>query len=113
MNVSFELKDFASELTELLREFSLLIDTNVFYDDTTYYYKNCNEVVIKDNTNVTDYVSEKCEGIEGLIFVSSPGLYCPCGDKDKDFHDDMMDLVDKYSLSYEVIDDTTFYIYQD
>lgn len=114
--MSFELKDFVSELTELLREFSLLTDANVFYDNTTYYYRsndaNC-DVEVSYNTSVSDYISCKCDDIEGLVFVWAPSLYFPCGDEDRDFHDDLIDLTNKYNLGHEMIDNTTFYIYQD
>ena len=115
--MGFEIKDFVLELIKLLKEFSLLEDTaNIFFDNTTYHYKN-NVVTVLENTKVTDYISPKCEGKEGLIFASVSGLetlyYRDCKDVDRDFHDDLMDLTDKFNLLHEFIDGTTFYIFQE
>lgn len=115
--MGFEIEDFVLKLIKLLKEFSLLEDTtNMFYDNTTYQYKN-NVVTVLENTKVTDYVSPKCEGVEGLIFVSVSGLetlyYRNCKDVDRDFHDDLMNLTDEFNVLHEFIDGTTFYIYQE
>ncbi|MFR2570730.1 MAG: hypothetical protein ACLS90_05545 [Clostridia bacterium] len=115
--MEFETKDFVPELIKLLKEFSLLEDTtNIFYNNTTYHYKN-NTVTVLENTKVTDYISPKCEDTEGLIFASVSGLetlyYRDYKDVDRDFHDDLMELTDKFDVLHEFIDSTTFYIFQE
>ena len=38
--MKFELKDFVFKLVELMKEYQLLHEANIFYDNTTYLYQS-------------------------------------------------------------------------
>ena len=108
--MKFELKDFVSKLVELMKEYQLLHEANILYDNTTYLYQSGELHNICYDTKVTDYICDK--DIEGLVFAYVPGLYATY-DYEVDFEDSLMDLIDEYNLSYSLLDASTICIFED
>lgn len=110
--MKFELKDFVFKLVELMKEYQLLHEANIFYDNTTYLYQSGELHNICYDTKATDYIGDKDIDIEGLVFAYVPGLYATY-DYEVDFEDSLMDLTDEYNLSYLLLDSSTICIFED